>query len=225
MAMLFCNTYGTKRSNRSFPPILILFFSFLFWCVAAFAQCFISDTPTTFKSFPADRFARGVYSSAGLFHTGEFMSAASALPVLHESIKYITDGLEEEQMRRRGTRKGAQSQSTHGCISVVSRGALRLLCTGLERLTAHPLAEAVHTAATTEVVVETFFSTVTCCLGAARMTAPSQAEWGAALSRATLRWLRGLPGVMHPFSVRHRIGHYVCNSDSHGPLLGHAWCD
>ncbi len=108
----------------------------------------------------------------------------SSVPLLQKAISYIDD-----MEALHPPTKLASWQAQQGCLSRVSRAAGRLLLQGFLRLAAHPIADAFHVAAFTETLNETFFSVVTMCSGAGRMTAATQLEWGQALPRAILRWL------------------------------------
>jgi len=131
-----------------------------------------------------------VFAAAGLHATSRFLSLPSTVPML-EAVDCFVDATEALCPPN----KLGSWQSQQGCLSRVSREAGRILHRSFKRLADHPMAPSFHAAAFTETCNETFFSVVTMSSGAGRMTASTQLEWGQALPRAALRWLRNVVGI------------------------------
>ena len=160
------------------------------------------------------RAMEAIYSAGGLWSTCSF----SALPDMMEKLALAAEfiaALNENQMQRLGRATG---QAAEGALSNVSRDGVLRLKDGFQWLATHPLRGAFHATAFTETVNETFFSAVTLCLGAARMTSLSQLEWGTAMIRASVRWMQGLVGVKNAYELGHRERHHYAHLRHVPPL-------
>ena len=103
-----------------------------------------------------------------------FTSIHQALALIDDAVKIVGD----MKCLQRTNRAKITGQSQYGSLSLVCRGATKLLAQGWQSLTEHPMAASLHTAALTENVCETFFSLVTLCLGDGSMVSSTQLEWG-----------------------------------------------